>query len=391
MKYTNANNVLPEELVALIQEYVQGEYLYIPMREKVFTENSTEYKTELEKRDEHIYRRHLEGVENKRLARIYNLSESSIRRIVIKQRKGYKKMQDKIKSILMQWGMKDQNIKQIYNTTWQIGEGYVLKVYQDKEGLERNIKVLQILEQMEIPVGKIVPVHENELYVQYEDNFYFLSEKLRGKNIIQIGNDRNLAEKMGGIIADLHLAFAKCDENHSFWNNSLLEEMNGWVKQNFEDSGWEQINREEYEKIVANLAAVYDKLPVQLIHRDVHLGNFLFEEGKFSGYIDFDLSQRNIRIFDLCYFMLGLLSEKEKFELTEELWFAFLQNVFLAYQRKVQLTETEKKAVPYVMECIELLFVSYFASVKDTVCAKSAFQIFEFVKKQENRIWKCIS
>lgn len=391
MKYTNANNVLPEELVALIQEYVQGEYLYIPMREKVFTENSTEYKTELEKRDEHIYRRHLEGVENKRLARIYNLSESSIRRIVIKQRKGYKKMQDKIKSILIQWGMKDQNIKQIYNTTWQIGEGYVLKVYQDKEGLERNIKVLQILEQMEIPVGKIVPVHENELYVQYEDNFYFLSEKLRGKNIIQIGNDRNLAEKMGGIIADLHLAFAKCDETHSFWNNSLLEEMDGWVKQNFEDSGWEQINREEYEKIVTNLAAVYDKLPVQLIHRDVHLGNFLFEEGKFSGYIDFDLSQRNIRIFDLCYFMLGLLSEKEKFELTEELWFAFLQNVFLAYQRKVQLTETEKKAVPYVMECIELLFVSYFASVKDTVCAKSAFQIFEFVKKKENRIWKCIS
>ena len=390
MKYTNANNVLPEELVALIQEYVQGEYLYIPMREKAFTENATEYKTELEKRDEHIYRRHLEGMENKRLARIYNLSESSIRRIVIKQRKGYKKMQDKIKSILIQWGMKDQNIKQIYNTTWQIGEGHVLKVYQDKEGLERNIKVLQILEQMKIPVGKIVPVHENELYVQYEDNFYFLSEKLQGKNIIQIGNDRNLAEKMGGIIADLHLAFAKCDETHSFWNNSLLEEMNGWVKQNFEDSAWEQISREEYEKIVANLAAVYDKLPVQLIHRDVHLGNFLFEEGQFSGYIDFDLSQRNIRIFDLCYFMLGLLSEKEKFELTEELWFAFLQNVFLAYQRKVQLTETEKKAVPYVMECIELLFVSYFASVKDVVCAKSAFGIFEFVKEQEERIWKSI-
>ena len=34
-------------------------------------------------------------------------------------------------------------------------------------------------------------------------------------------------------------------------------------------------------------------LPVQLIHRDVHFGNFLFDEGKFSGYIDFDLSQRN--------------------------------------------------------------------------------------------------
>lgn len=390
MKYTNANNVLPEELVALIQEYVQGEYLYIPMREKSFTESPTEYKTELEKRDAHIYRRHLEGVDNKRLARIYNLSESSIRRIVIKQRKGYKKMPDKIRTILKLWGMTDQNIKQIYDTTWQIGEGHVLKVYQDKEGLERNIKVLQILEQMKIPVGKIVPANAIEPYVQYEDKFYFLSEKLQGKNIIQIGNDKKLAGKMGGIIADLHLAFAKCDEEDSFWNNSLLEEMNGWVKQNFEDLGWEQISRAEYEEVVKKLETLYDELPVQLIHRDVHFGNFLFEEGEFSGYIDFDLSQRNIRIFDLCYFMLGLLSEKEKFELTEELWFAFLQDVFQVYQRKVQLTEAEKKAVPYVMECIELLFVSYFASIKDVACANSAFEIFAFVKKHEEKIWKNI-
>lgn len=299
-------------------------------------------------------------------------------------------MSNKIRTILRHWELMDRNIKQIYDTTWQIGEGYVLKVYQNKEGLERNIKVLQILEQMKIPVGKIVPAHDSEPYVQDKDKFYFLSEKLQGKNIIQIGNDKKLAEKMGGIIADLHLAFAKCDEEDSFWNNSLLEEMNGWVKQNFEESGWEQISKSEYEKVVANLAAVYDELPVQLIHRDVHFGNFLFEAGEFSGYIDFDLSQRNIRIFDLCYFMLGLLSEKDKFELTEELWFAFLQEVFQAYQRKVQLTEAEKKAVPYVMECIELLFVSYFASVKDVACAKSAFGIFEFVKEQEERIWKNI-
>ena len=299
-------------------------------------------------------------------------------------------MQDKIKMILKHWEMADQTIKQIYDTTWQIGEGYVLKVYQDKDGLERNIKVLQILEQMKIPVGKIVPVHENALYVQYEDDFYFVSEKLQGKNITQIGNDRNLAEKMGGIIADLHLAFVKCDENDSFWHNSLLDEMNGWVKKNFEDSGWELISRAEYEKVIEHLAAVYDKLPVQLIHRDVHFGNFLFHNGELSGYIDFDLSQKNIRIFDLCYFMLGLLSEKEKFELTEELWFEFLKNTFHSYESKLKLTETEKKAVPCVMECIELLFVSYFASIKDTVCAESAFRIFEFIKKQENRIWKCI-
>ena len=52
----------------------------------------------------------------------------------------------------------------------------------------------------------------------------------------------------------------------------------------------------------------------------MHFGNFLFQEGSFSGYIDFDLSQKNIRIFDLCYFLAGLLAE----EPWEEYTFAFL-------------------------------------------------------------------
>ena len=390
MKYKNANYVLPKELLMLVQEYIQGEYIYVPVREKQIAENPTDYKTELGKRDAHIYTKYLEGMSNKQLSQIYNLSESSIRRIIIKQRKGYVFMNDKIRDILLMWGVQNENVKQIYDTTWQVGEQYVLKVYQDKDGLERNIKVLRILEQMNIPVGRIVPTDGGEQYVQNEDELYFLSEKLPGRNIVQIGNNPKLAKKMGEIIANLHMAFEKCDTEESFWNNSLLEEMNGWVKQNFENSGWEHISLEEYEKIIKQLEQIYDELPVQLIHRDVHFGNFLFENGEFSGYIDFDLSQRNIRIFDLCYFMLGLLSEKEKFELTEDMWFAFLENAFNGYEGKLKLTEAEKKAVPYVMECIELLFVSYFASVKDTICADSAFKIFDFVRTQENRIWKCV-
>ena len=85
---------------------------------------------------------------------------------------------------------------------------------------------------------------------------------------------------------------------------------------------------------------------------------------KFSGYIDFDLSQRNIRIFDLCYFLLGLLSEEEKLELTEEQWFDFVSKVFKGYERKLPLSEAEKQAVPCVMECIERLFTAYYEGQK---------------------------
>lgn len=390
MKYRNANHVLPKELIGMIQEYVQGEYIYIPKKDKSIPESVTDYKMELEKRNAHIYTKYLEGVGNKRLAEIYHLSESSIRRIIIKQREGYTTMNEKIQKILDEWGLQDKEIKQIYDTTWQVGDSYVLKVYYNLDMMERNIKILQTLEEMNIPVGKIVSTNDSKPYVSKEDVFYLLSKKLPGNNIVRIGNDRNIALQMGGIIAELHIAFKKCESADVFWNNSLLDEMNGWVKDKFQSNNWQYISKENYENIISELETIYHELPVQLIHRDVHLGNFLFEKGKFSGYIDFDLSQRNIRIFDLCYFLLGLLSEKEKLEITEVIWFDFVKDVFAGYEKKLQLLEVEKKAVPYVMECIELLFVSWFEDQKDSACAESAYKIFEFVREQEEKIWKSI-
>lgn len=390
MKYKSANDVLPKELLALVQEYIQGTYIYVPVKDKHIAEFPTDYKTELEKRNAHIYTNYLEGMNDKQLSRIYNLSESSIRRIIVKQRKGSVRMKEKITQVIRNWGLENEDIKQIYNTTWQVGDEYVLKVYQNLSMLERNLKILQILDNMDIPVGKIVPTKDMEQYISCNDLFCFLSRKLPGSNIVRIGNDGKLAFTMGGIIADLHMAFTKCEDADVFWNNSLLDEMNGWVKSNLEKEDWKYISREEYEKVVSKLAVVYDKLPVQLIHRDVHFGNFLFEEGKFSGYIDFDLSQRNIRILDICYFLLGLLSEEVKLEITREQWFIIVKNVFAGYESKVELTADEKYAIPYVMECIELLFVSYFENINDVHCAEDAYKIFEFVKTQENRIWRSI-
>lgn len=84
------------------------------------------------------------------------------------------------------------------------------------------------------------------------------------------------------------------------------------------------------------------------------------------------------------------MSEEEKFGLTDELWLTFVKELFAGYEQKLQLTELEKKAVPYVMECIELLFVSYFQSINDVRCAEDAYKIFQFITKQENKIWRNI-
>lgn len=311
MKYRNAKNIFPVDIMEELQKYVQGEYVYIPIKDKTTNTNITEYGVEIQKRDEHIYAKSLGGLSNRKLSQIYCLSESSIRRIIINQRKRYNRMKDIIENVLGNWNMSESTVKQIYDSAWQVGEQFVLKVYDNVEALNRNIKMLSILDDMGIPVSRVVRMQTGAAYVQEGDNYCILTEKLRGNNVTQLCDLPNIGSKMGAVIARLHLAFKECENQDEFWNNSLLTEMEGWISDAFRKNDWKLVKKEQFESTLSGLKETYDDLPVGLIHRDVHLGNFLFEGGEFSGYIDFDLSQRNIRLFDLCYFMLGLLSEKE--------------------------------------------------------------------------------
>lgn len=279
------------------------------------------------------------------------------------------------------WNLESEPVKQIYDTTWQLGEKYILKTYSDKEMMKRNIEIMKILDSEGIPVGKIVPDSKGNDYAEYGGQYYFISTKLAGNNLVKEYDNMELAATSGKVIAKLHIALKECEKKIDVWDNSLLMEMKGWIYDSFQKNDWQYISREEYEAVIKKLEVLYDELPRQLIHRDVHFGNFLFDNGRFSGYIDFDLSQRNIRIFDLCYFLLGLLAEADKYKISREQWILFAKEVFEGYESEIQLSNDEKKAVPYVMEAIELLFTAYYSNCHDEQCAGNAFNIYEFIKK----------
>lgn len=300
-------------------------------------------------------------------------------------------MNSKVYQIINEWDIEEKDVKQIYDSAWQIGEDAVLKIYKDAHMLHRNIKILTILEDMGIPIGSIILTKNRKNYVKDGEYYYILTKKLVGNNITDIHKNIEIATEMGRVLAKLHKAFKECETQDEFWNNSLLQEMNGWIKDVFAKNNWKYIDKEKFNDTVDILDKLYDKLPVQLIHRDVHLGNFLFDKGSFSGYIDFDLSQRNVRIFDLCYFMLGLLSEEESFNITEEQWFDILKHFFEGYEMECKLQVEEKQSVPCVMESIELLFVACFLEQNDIKCAEDAMKIYQFVEKHKERILKTIS
>lgn len=85
MSYKKAKNLLPAELVELIQKYVDGEYIYIPRREenKKSWGSSTTTRKELELRNSNIYNDHLSGKDIVTLGEKYFLSSKSIQRIVL--------------------------------------------------------------------------------------------------------------------------------------------------------------------------------------------------------------------------------------------------------------------------------------------------------------------
>lgn len=88
MSYINANQVLPPEVIALIQTYFEGDYLYIPKRctQKVPWGTHTETRTELAVRNRSIFQAYQAGVATADLAQQYYLSIKSIQRIVAQER-----------------------------------------------------------------------------------------------------------------------------------------------------------------------------------------------------------------------------------------------------------------------------------------------------------------
>ena len=89
MGYIRAEEILPIEIIELIQEYVDGANIYIPRKQENRRQwgAKTSYKCELQNRNHFIYKDFLAGMTVNQLAERYYLSEKSIQRI-IRQQKG---------------------------------------------------------------------------------------------------------------------------------------------------------------------------------------------------------------------------------------------------------------------------------------------------------------
>ena len=159
---------------------------------------------------------------------------------------------------------------------------------------------------------------------------------------------------VGEIIGQLHLALEKIDDCVS--DADLLGKIRDWALPNAKLPL--ELGEDYCREYLEGFAALYPALPRQIIHRDPNPANIICTDAQW-GFIDFDLAERNARIYDPCYAATAVLSES--FGRDNDLWLDVYRNIIRGYDSVVRLTEAERRAIPYVILANQFVCVAWFA------------------------------
>ncbi|QLY79959.1 CD3324 family protein [Clostridium intestinale] len=88
MSYANAKDIFPDEILELIQKYVDGKYIYIPRKEenKIAWGELSQSRKELSDRNTNIYEDYLSGESIQSISDKYYLSYKTIQRIILQKK-----------------------------------------------------------------------------------------------------------------------------------------------------------------------------------------------------------------------------------------------------------------------------------------------------------------
>ncbi|MBC5630665.1 phosphotransferase [Clostridium sp. NSJ-6] len=208
-----------------------------------------------------------------------------------------------------------------------------------------------------------------------DERYYTLLTKIDGKVLKNYfeGDFIKRGNNIGKSLAELHIGLSKITDEIKgkivAFDNDLIAELNGWVideidkyvKKSTLDKNEINIFKECINELLNGFRNDYYKLPRQVIHRDFHGGNIIFKNEDIVGVIDFDLSQINARLFDICYLCTGSLTTIFNDTEMRDKWIQFIKAFIQGYQSVNKLTSHEIKSMKNMMLSIEIVMVAYFA------------------------------
>lgn len=307
--------------------------------------------------------------------------------------------QSELKQILENWNIpKNLPLNDIYSmggakvsgNVWSVGDDYILKT-GERIQLLKNLKVAKALANQNFTSALPVKTKSGDEYLNGE-SIFVLTHRIKGiplPNAKRYGVDRlNYANKYGQSIARLHQALKSVQSDILPDEVNLYRNILDWVLPNVkkQNQQWNMgIDDSFFDDYMVEFGKLYDKLPKQLIHRDPNPSNILFSDGEVSGFIDFDLSEINVRLWDPCYCATGILSE-DKSE-TYEIWPEILSGILHEYDSINPLTIEEKQSIFYVICSIEMICAVFFESRDEFKgLAKTNRKMFQFIIANKEKI-----
>ena len=268
----------------------------------------------------------------------------------------------KAAQILQHWDLSKETITDVYyegtknknDSALYVGENYVLKYTTDLTKLQKHIEVSKALESIGLQAAVPLLTAEGEEYVQDGTLYYYVTKRLAGEQMQARRFREGDGRFVGEILGQLHLALAKLEDQVN--ESDLLSTVRDWALPTAKAAL--HLSDAFCREYLETFAALYPKLPRQIIHRDPNPGNIICAEDQW-GFIDFELSERNARIYDPCYAATAVLSET--FGQDNEAWLEIYRDIICGYDSVVRLTEEERKAIPYMILANQFVCVSWFA------------------------------
>lgn len=278
------------------------------------------------------------------------------------------------------------------NNVWQIGKDYILKT-GDRAILLQNARIAKAMEAQGLTAAVSVPTKKGGDLTEGQNNFVLI-RKIKGETLPKaerFGADcGDFGFKYGQSIARLHKALMAVEENIQPFEQNLFAHVTEWALPNVQKQNiqWNMgLPDSFFEEYIRDFGALFEKLPKQLIHRDPNPCNILFCSGDVSGFTDFDLSERNVRLWDPCYCATGILSEQRNTANAYDKFLIILDAILHGYDSINPLTAEEKQAIYYVICSIQMICVACFESVNEyKELARINREMLVYIIDQKDRI-----
>ena len=268
----------------------------------------------------------------------------------------------KAAQILQNWNMGDETITDIYyevtgnknDNACYVGDGYVLKYTANLGKLKKHIEVSTALESIGLLAAVPVTTIDGAQYVQEGEVYFYLTRRLPGEQMVSNRFGAGDGRFVGEIIGQLHLALSMVEDFVS--EADLLATVRDWALPKAKAAL--KLSDGFCGEYLDTFAALYPNLPRQIIHRDPNPGNIICADDQW-GFIDIELAERNVRIYDPCYAATAVLSET--FGQNNDKWLEIYRDIICGYDSVAHLTDKERRAIPYVILANQFVCVAWFA------------------------------